>query len=238
MEGQLIDDIVNPIVQTFSVTFASTDTLVEPTIASSPFTYEIRETFLQTFFTIPAYTASGGNTCTIVDTLTLTPDIGAMVDYPWITIAGRDVTIGDSTDPLLDGLTVIFTVTATDPIFGTNSALQFRVDIIAPCLTATINALTMENGPNLVVVDGFCCPTTEIFIENGVSYGLSLGYCGPIQFELVDSLYVPETGSWIALDLSSPPLTLLTAHPVSVTNELVGLHTFYIKSTMSSVNYN
>ena len=158
-----------------------------------------------------------------------------MVDYPWLTIAGRDVTIGDSTDPLFDGLTVIFTVTATDPYFGTNSALQFQVDITAPCLTATVNALSMANGlSTLFAVDGAGL-VTEAFNENGVSYGGSLGYCGPIQFTLRDSLFQEVTGSWVALDLSSPPLTLITANPVSVTDELVGLHTFYI---MSLVNYN
>ena len=111
-----------------------------------------------------------------------------MVDYPWLIIAGRDVKIGDSTDPSLHGLTVIFTVTATDPYFGTNSALQFQVDITAPCRTATINALTMANGPTLFVVDS-AGMAIEAFNENGVSYGGSLGYCGPIQFTLVDSLY-------------------------------------------------
>ena len=168
--------------------------------------------------------------------LALTPDIGAMVDYPWLTITGRDVTIGDSTDPLLDGLTVIFTVTATDPNFGPNSDLQFQVDITAPCLTATIRSLSWIDSPTITAIDGYVAVWSD-FIENGTSYGESLGYCGPIQLELVDSLYVPIVGSWAVLDLSlANPRVVAT--PASVTTELQGTHTRYIKASAASANYN
>ena len=168
--------------------------------------------------------------------LALTPDIGAMVDYPWLTIAGRDVTIGDSTDPLLDGLTVIFTVIANDPNFEPNADLQFQVDITAPCLTATISALSWIDSPTFTAIDGDVA-VSAIFIENGTSYGGGLGNCGSIQLELVDSLYVPVAASWVVLDVSlANPRVVAT--PASVTTELQGTHTFYIKASAASANYN
>ena len=88
------------------------------------------------------------------ETLNLSPDIGLMSDWPWITISNHVVTIGDITDPTYDGESIIFTVVATDPIFDTNDDLVFQVDITAPCLTATINELTWINSPDFVAVDG------------------------------------------------------------------------------------
>ena len=100
--------------------------MVAPTIPESPISYAIQETILMNYFTIAEYTTTGFDPCFVpVTSLVLTPDIGVMGDHPWLTIAGRVVTIGDSTDPLLDGLTIVFTVAATDPNFGTNADLQF-----------------------------------------------------------------------------------------------------------------
>ena len=210
--------------------------MVVPTIPESPIGYEIQEIPLMTTFTITEYTTTGFDPCFVpVTSLALTPDIGVMGDYPWITIAGRDVTIGGSTDSFLDGLTVIFTVTATDPNFGTNADLQFQVDITAPCLTATINALSWIDSPTFTAIDGNGI-VRSFFTASGISYGGALDYCGEIQLELLDSLYVPVVGSWVSLG-SSYGSPSVVANPASVTAELQGTHLFYIKASSASANY-
>ena len=205
--------------------------LTAPAVPESPITYEIRDIPMTQFFTIAAYNVVGAFECLNAEVLTVSPT------HAWLTFVGRDITVENVTDKLFDGLSFVFTVTATDAYFYDNVDLTFQVDFIAPCLTSTINALTFDIGPNIVTVDR-AGSVSQIFHHSGDSYGGLLGYCGSLSFALLDSSQLPFSGSWVTLAIDITPETdSITATPYSVINELQGTHTFYIQVSINSVNY-
>ena len=53
----------------------------------------------------------------------------------------------------------------------------------------------------------------------------------------LDDAYQAVTATWVILDMSVLPSGFIFATPFSVTNELLGVHTFYIKTSIASPNY-
>ena len=75
---------------------------------------------------------------------------------------------------------------ATDPEYGTNSDATFIVDIIAPCLTTTINSIIGSVSNNLSIEDNSGSDTLT-FYKDDVAYGTGSGNCGDISVTLLDS---------------------------------------------------
>ena len=159
-----------------------------------------------------------------------------MNSFPWITLSGNTISIEAYSSISWDGNSQVFTVMATDSNHGTNSDLTFQVDFVALCLTTSINPVTWLTSTEMKVVD-YSGTVTLSFTNEGIAYGKYSQYCGSIYYELLDSDLAPVNVSWVALSTVTPLQYVITATPVSLADELQAIHTFFVKGSINSPNY-